>query len=93
MEFVGWKKLVGLEEIYEGDFTYTALAELVGDSFTPDTHETWLTFEAVFEPIVYTIHVSFVGPNSEAYGGGDVISTIPDGTVKIADLWLRAWSS
>ena len=85
MEFVGWKKLVGLEEIYEGDFTYTALAELVGDSFTPDTHETWLTFEAVFEPIVYTIHVSFVGPNGEAYGGGDVISTAPNDSVAIAD--------
>ena len=85
MEFVGWNKLVGLVEIYEGDFTYTALAELVGDDFTPDTHETWLTFEAVFEPIVYTIHVSFVGPNGEAYGGGDVISTMPDGTVEIAD--------
>ena len=49
MEFVGWKKLVGLEEIYTGDFTYTALAALVGDNFTPDTHEAWLKFEAVFK--------------------------------------------
>ena len=57
----------------------------MGDNFTTDTHEAWLKFEAVFEPIVYTIHVSFVGPNGEAYGGGDVISTMPDGTVKIAD--------
>ena len=91
MEFVGWKKLVGLEEIYTGDFTYTALAALVGDNFTPDTHETWLEFEAVFEdetvePDPYnTIHVSFVGPNGEAYGGGDVISTMPDVSVEIAD--------
>ena len=89
--FVGWKKLVGLEEIYTGEFTYTALAALVGDNFTPDTHETWLEFEAVFEdetvePDPYnTIHVSFVGPNGEAYGGGDVISTMPDVSVEIAD--------
>ncbi len=89
--FVGWKKLVGLEEIYNGEFTYTALAALVGDNFTPDTHETWLEFEAVFEdetvePDPYnTIHVSFVGPNGEAYGGGDVISTMPDVSVEIAD--------
>ena len=85
MEFVGWKKLVGLEEIYTGDFTYTALAELVGDNFTTDTHEAWLTFEAVFEDETvepdpyYIINIRFVDSDgTTSLGGGDVISTSPD---------------
>ena len=83
--FVGWKKLVGLEEIYTGEFTYTALAALVGDNFTPDTHETWLEFEAVFEdeiiePDPYNIiNIRFVDSDgTTSLGGGDVISTSPD---------------
>ena len=85
MEFVGWKKLVGLEEIYNDEFTYTALAALVGDNFTPDTHEAWLTFEAVFEdetvePDPYNIiNIRFVDSDgTTSLGGGDVISTSPD---------------
>jgi len=83
--FVGWKKLVGLEEIYNGEFTYTALAALVGDNFTPDTHEAWLTFEAVFEDETvepdpyYIINIRFVDSDgTTSLGGGDVISTSPD---------------
>ena len=83
--FVGWKKLVGLEEIYTGEFTYTALAALVGDNFTPDTHETWLEFEAVFEDETvepdpyYIINIRFVDSDgTTSLGGGDVISTSPD---------------
>ena len=50
-----------------------------------DGETSQVKFTAECEPIVYTIHVSFVGPNGEAYGGGDVISTAPNDSVAIAD--------
>ena len=81
MTFVGWKALTGLETQYNGEFTFTALSELVNGNWTED-NESWLTFEAIFTektPEYRVIHVSFVDSDeTTSLGGGDVISTYPD---------------
>ena len=81
MTFVGWKTLTGLETLYNGEFTFTALSELVNGNWTED-NEAWLTFEAVYTDTAdeyHVIHVSFVDSDeTTSLGGGDVISTYPD---------------
>ena len=81
MTFVGWKTLTGLETLYNGEFTFTALSELVNGNWTED-NEAWLTFEAVYTETAdeyHVIHVSFVDSDeTTSLGGGDVISTYPD---------------
>ena len=81
MEFVGWQVLMGNSPMYEGEFTFNALKALrekLDGKITWSDNTTWITFKAVYEPIVYTIHIDFVDSDDTPLGGGDVISTAPD---------------
>ena len=80
MTFAGWKVWVGNEPMYDGEFTYEALVQLLDNGF--DGEQAWLTFEAVYtekSPEYRVIHVSFVDSDeTTSLGGGDVISTYPN---------------
>ena len=78
--FAGWKAWVNGEPMYNGEFTYEALVQLLDSGFYGE--EAWLTFEAVYtdeEAEYRVIHVSFVDSDeTTSLGGGDVISTYPN---------------
>src|SRR5699024_8999340 len=79
MTFAGLKVWVGNEPMYDGEFTYEALVQLLDNGF--DGEQAWLTFEAVYAekaPEYRVIHVSFVDSDeTTSLGSGDVISTYP----------------
>ena len=86
MTFAGWKVWLGASPMYDGKFTFNELKDLlVENNAWYEQPINRVTFQAVYEPELYTIHVSFEDCNSEYLGGGDVISTYPDQVLEIAD--------
>ena len=74
--FVGWKVWVNDEPMYDGEFTFNALSQLLDSGFYGE--EAWLTFQAVYADDYRVIHLKFVDEDENVIGGGDVISTYPD---------------
>ena len=73
---MGWKVWVNDEPMYNGDFTFSALSQLLDSGFYGD--EAWLTFQAVYADDYRVIHLKFVDEDENVIGAGDVISTYPD---------------
>ena len=78
-EFVGWK-LIGTadENVYTGEFNYADLSVLVGDNWTIDTNESWLTFVPVFEnEEQYIVHFYIANEEGGSYMvNGESVKTV-----------------
>ena len=61
--FVGWKVWVNGEPMYDGEFTFNALAQLLDSGFSGE--EAWLTFQAVYADDYRVIHLKFVDRSEE----------------------------
>ena len=64
--FVGWKVWVNGEPMYDGEFTFNALSQLLDSGFSGE--EAWLTFQAVYADDYRVIHLKFVDEDENVIG-------------------------